>query len=312
MFRITVMLTALAVVATAASSSSGYAADRMSVFVSIVPQKYFVRQIGGNIVNVQVMVQPGANPENYEPKPRQMGDLLNARAYFAIGVPFEDAWLGKISALNPKMKVVHTESGIEKMPMEDPLFGGEEAHSEGGVKQGTVKAADEDGRHHDHGGLDPHIWLSPPLVKRQALTILGALKELDPAHSSDFEANYRKFIANIDALDTELKATLADMQGRRFMVFHPSWGYFARAYGLRQIPIEIEGKDPKPGQLKTLIEYARQEGIKVIFVQPQFSSKNAELIAGEIAGRVAVADPLSEDWMENLRQVAENIREGMK
>ena len=166
--------------------------------------------------------------------------------------------------------------------------------------------------HHGRASLDPHIWLSPPLVKVQARTILTALQEIDPAHKSVYAANARQFTAEIDRLDAELKKTFSGRQGLRFMVFHPSWGYFARAYGLEQVPIEIEGKDPKPARLQMLIEQARENRIKVIFAQPQFSTRSAALVAREIGGQVAFADPLAMDWMANLRNVAGNFKLALK
>ena len=265
------------------------------------------------------MVQPGASPATYEPKPKQMADLSKAKIYFAIGVPFENAWLEKIAAANPTMRVVHTDHGIEKRAMaahhhhDDHQEGehhGEEKH---GHEKGEHHEEDEhDEDHHEHAGLDPHIWLSPPLVKIQARTILAALQEVDPVHRSVYEANFKAFAAQIDRLAADLKNTFAGKKGLQFMVFHPSWGYFAHAYGLKQVPIEIEGKEPKPAQLKELIQHARENNIKVVFVQPQFSTKSAELVAREIGGQVAFADPLAEDWMANLRQVADKFQAALK
>jgi zinc transport system substrate-binding protein len=154
--------------------------------------------------------------------------------------------------------------------------------------------------------------LSPPLVKIQARTILAALQDADPAHRNDYAANFTAFMTRVDQLDTDLKKTFAGNTGLQFMVFHPAWGYFAHAYGLKQVPIEIEGKDPKPAQLKALIQHAREDGIKVIFVQPQFSAKSAKLVAQEIGGQVAFADPLAEDWMANLREVAGKFQKALK
>jgi len=262
------------------------AADRLPVFVSIQPQKFFVQQIGGDHVDVQVMVQPGASPHTYEPKPRQMAALAEARLYFAIGVPFETAWLEKITAANPEMKVVHTDNGIEKLAMTDHHHDQREAG------------------HLDDAGLDPHIWLSPPLVKIQIRAVLDALQAVDPGHRSLYEVNFRKFAAQIDQLDGDLKKIFAGKTGLQFMVFHPAWGYFAHAYGLRQVPIEIEGKTPKPAQLQALIADARSHGVRVIFAQPQFSTKSAELIAKEIGGQVVTADPIALNWLDNMRDVA--------
>ncbi len=271
------------------------------IYVSIVPQKYFVQQIGRDLVEVHVMVSPGASPATYEPKPRQMAGISRARAYFAVGVPFEERWLAKIAAANPRMTVVRTDRGIKKIPM---------------AAGHHFEAAGEEGRHeeHDHAGQgqDPHIWLSPPLVKTQARHILLALKEMDPANGARFEQNYAAFMREVDDLDARLRQSLDQWKDRRFLVFHPSWGYFAQAYGLKMSAIEVEGKAPKPAQLKALIEHARKEGIKVVFVQPQFSTKSAALIAREIGGEVAFADPLAEQWSANLIRVAEQLKTALK
>ena len=306
-----------------------FAADKLPVFVSIVPQKYFVQQIGKDLVDVQAMVLPGASPATYEPKPKQMADISKTKLYYAIGVPFENAWLDKIAAANPDMHVVHTDHGIEKIAMavhhhhdegehheqeehdhEKDAHHGEEKHDHEKDEHQGEATHDED--HHEHAGLDPHIWLSPPLVKNQARTILAALQEADPAHRNVYEANFKSFTAQIDQLDADLKKTFEGKEGLQFMVFHPAWGYFAHAYGLKQVPIEIEGKDPKSAQLKKLIQHARENGIKVVFVQPQFSSQSAEVVAREIGGQVAFANPLAEDWMANLREVADKFQRALK
>lgn len=293
--------------------------DKPSVFVSIVPQKYFVQQIGNGLVDVEVMVPPGADPHTYEPKPQQMVAISKSKLYFAIGIEFEKANLKKIVSTNLQIKVIHTDRGIKKIPMaashqydeEGEHHQKAELHKEGALRRQRDDFVHEDDRD-NHRGLDPHIWLSPPLVKIQARTIMNALKEMDPSHQDLYERNFQQFISQINKLDTDLKTILADKRGLKFMVFHPSWGYFARAYGLKQVPVQIEGKDPKPAQLKELIEHAREEGIKVIFVQPQFSVKSAELVAKEIRGEVAFVDPLAEDWSANLREVANKFKSALK
>ena len=299
-----------------ASLSHGYAAERIPVFVSIVPQKYFVQQIGKDWVDVQVMVQPGASPATYEPKPKQMADLSKAAIYFSIGVPFEKAWLEKIAAANPGMKVVHTDHGIRKIHMAGHHHGETEHHEHTNPHHDAHhdhdKAGGHEGEHHANGGLDPHIWLSPPLVMIQAHSIMTALKEIDPTHESVYEANYRSFAASVDEVDNELKQIFAGKKGLQFMVFHPAWGYFAHAYGLVQVPVEIEGKDPKPAQLQHLIEHAHASKINVVFVQPQFPTKSAEQIARAIQGRVVPANPLAEDWAANLLKVAEEFKAALR
>jgi zinc transport system substrate-binding protein len=261
------------------------ASQKLAVFVSILPQKYFVHQICKELADIQVMVPPGASPATYEPNPRQMAAISKTRLYFSIGVPFENTWLKKIAAINPDMAVVPTDRGIEKLPMA--------AHHH-----------PEDENQPQQGSLDPHVWLSPPLVMIQARTMLEALQAADPVHRSVYESNFKAFISQLSDLDAELRGMFSGSAGQQFMVFHPSWGYFAQAYGLKMVPIEIEGKEPKPADLRELIEHARADGIKFVFVQPQFSARSAKLIAGEIGGQVVVADPLAEDWTENLRAVA--------
>jgi zinc transport system substrate-binding protein len=304
-------------------TGSSFAAGEVPVFVSIVPQKYFVQQIGKDLVDVHVMVHPGADPHTYEPKPRQMVAISKAKLYFAVGIEFEEANLNKITATNPNLKVIHTDYGIDKLAMAAQHHHHDE-HAEGHGDTDHHEAEDnhEKGEHHDetehdkaqgeHAGLDPHIWLSPPLAKIQARNILDALIEIDPQHRSVYEANFEAFTAQVDQLDADLKQILTGKTGLQFMVFHPAWGYFAQAYGLKQVPIEIEGKEPKPAQLKELIEHAKESGIKVIFVQPQFSTQSAEVLAREIGGQVAFADPMAEDWMANLRHVAEKFQAALK
>jgi zinc transport system substrate-binding protein len=290
---------------------SGSAAGQIGVFVSISPQKYFVQQIGKNLVDIQVLVQPGASPATYEPKPRQMAAIAKAHIYFSIGVPFENVWLTKIASSNPNMMVVQTDHGIQKTPMLDHLHFGKEADYQT-TDQQQQNEGGQDKNQRDFGILDPHIWLSPPLVMIQARTILIALQKVDPVHRSDYEANYKAFISEISRLDAELRDIFSSRHGLQFMVFHPAWGYFADTYGLKQIPLEIEGKNPKPAQLKELIKYADRNEISVIFVQPQFSAKSAEVIARGIGGKVVFADPLAEEWSANLRKVAREIRAALR
>ncbi len=286
---------------------SEHAEGKIAVFVSIAPQKYFVQQIGKEMVDIQVMIQPGADAHTYEPKPKQMVAITKAKLYFAIGIEFEKARLKKLSQVNPNMRVVQTDQGIQKISM----AAHRRSDEEGRHKTGEHDPEAEYGQGQDHysqAGLDPHIWLSPPLVMNQARTILTALQKIDPAHRAIYEANYSAFVSDIAELHADIKNSFAGKRGLQFMVFHPSWGYFAQAYGLHQIPVEIEGKHPKPAQLKKLIGHAQENEIRVIFVQPQFSVRSAEVIARGIGGQVVFADPLAENWADNLRKVAQQIK----
>lgn len=263
------------------------AAAEVRVFVSIEPQKYFVEKIGGDLVKCSVMVPAASDPHTYEPKPRQMADIAKSSLYFAVGVDFEKAWLPRIAAINKKITVVHTHDRIAKIPIS--AAGRSEAH--------------------DHAGeLDPHVWLAPKLVKVQASHIMKSLVLIDPGHEKTYRTNAAVFNAELDAMDRTFKKIFARCKNMPFIVFHPSWGYFAQAYGLRQVPIEAEGKDPKPAQLQALIHFARKNNIKIVFVQPQFSARSAEMVARSIGGHVVEADPMAEDWAQNLYRVAEKFK----
>lgn len=262
-------------------------AGRITVFTSILPQEYFVERIGGDRVEVQALVTPGSSPATYEPTPRQMAALSEAKIFFRIGVPFENAFVPKIDGMTEGLRIVDTRKGITLRKMK------ERHHHEGGHEH-----------HHHEGGTDPHIWLSPRLVKVQARTIADALIEADPAGAAIYEKNLAAFLKDLDALDAHLVEALAPVKGKTFMVFHPAWGYFADAYGLEQQPIEIEGKDPSGQQIARMIEMAQDEGVRVIFVQPQFSTSSAKSVAEAIDGVVVPIDPLARDYVANLEQVA--------
>lgn len=250
--------------------------EKLTVTVSILPQQYFVERIGGDLVDVTVMVEPGQSPATYEPKTDQMVALSNSDAYISIGVPFESSWLEKIQSANTEMELVDTTQGIDR--------------------HATAS-----------GGFDPHIWLSPSLVKIQSETIYAAFAELDPDNAAEYKANLDDFINDIDALDADIRAALENVGTKKFIVFHPAWGYFASDYGLEQISIEVDGQEPSAQELADLITLAEEEGIKVIFVQPEFSQEDAKTIAEEIGGQVLPISPLNADWLENLRMVADTF-----
>lgn len=272
------------------SKSEGGPSDRIKVFVSILPQAYFVERVGGEHVDVSVMVGPGQSPATYEPRPKQMAELNKARLYFRIGVPFENVWMERISKANPNMKVIDTRHGIELLSMMAHHRHDDEAH-----------------HHHGTGMKDPHIWLSLRLVKTQAQNMCAALISEDLAHRSYYESNLRAFQADLDKLDGEISELLKPIKTRKFMVFHPALGYFARDYAWEEIPIERQGKEPSAKMLAGLIERAKAEGIKVVFVQQQFGHASAEMIARAIGGKVVYIDPLAKDYLANMRKIAETF-----
>ncbi|MBN1642245.1 MAG: zinc ABC transporter substrate-binding protein [Anaerolineae bacterium] len=293
----TALLLVLVVGAGCARASGTAAGQALQVTVSILPQQYFVDRIGGEHVQVGVMVEPGANPATYEPKPEQLVALSRSALYFRIGVPFEDVWMPKIAAANPEMTIVDTAAGIDRIPIADHDHG--EDHDEGEHDEGP------------EGALDPHIWLSPRLVAIQAQHIADALIAAAPAHEARFRDNLAAFLAEIEALDAEIADTLSGVSGARFLVFHPSWGYFAQDYGLEQIAIEVGGQEPSAQELARLIETAKADGIRVVFAQPEFSTVDARTIAGEIGGQVLLVSPLAPDWLANMQRVAETFAQAL-
>jgi zinc transport system substrate-binding protein len=245
-------------------------------------------RVGGDRVDVSVMVGRGHSPATYEPMPKQIAELNKARLYFRIGVPFENVWMDRVSKANPGMRVIDTQHGIDLLAMK--------AHDH----------SRHTGKHNYSKGLrDPHIWLSLRLVKIQAKNICDALVDEDPAHMSFYQENLMAFLRDLDETDADITEILKDTKIRKFMAFHPAWGYFARDYGLEQVPIEIEGKEPTARTLAHLIGQAKQEGIRVVFVQKQFSKKSAETVARAINGKVVQIDPLAMDYMNNIREIAE-------
>lgn len=257
-------------------------AEGLPVFVSVLPQKYFAERVAGGRVAVSVMVGPGQSPATYEPTPRQMARLAAARIYFRIGVPFEGVWIDRLAAANPSMKIIDTSEGI------------------GERKQDAL------------GDEDPHIWTSPLTALHIAQTMKDVLVAADPEHRAEFESGFNRLAADLRDLDREIREILSDLERRKFMVFHPSWGYFADTYGLEQVAIERGGREPGARWLADLIDRARREGIRVIFVQEQFSRRNAEAVARAVGGRVVPVDPLAENYLDNLRSTAKQFAEAMR
>ncbi len=273
--------------------SARAASGGVSVFVSIPPQAYFVEKVAGERVKVEVLVGPGQSPHTYEPPPRRMAALSEADALFTIGVPFESALIVKIRGTAPDLEIVDTTEGIALRTME--------AHRE----------HDGEPAHGHEGAKDPHTWLDPTLVKTQACTIRDALTRLDPAGKTDYEANCAGFLDELDALDAELAEALAPLEGRTLMVFHPSFGYFADRYGLRQIAIETEGKEPGPRELAGMVARARTEGVGAIFIQQEFASTSAEAIAEEVGCPVVRLDPLARDYLAGMRSLAAAVKDAL-
>ncbi len=276
--------------------NKGEGAEKLSVFVSILPQKYFAEQIGGNRVNISVLVEKGRDPHTFEPLPGQMTGLARAQGYFSIGLPFEETLLPRISKLNPSMKIFATDKGVDKIFPSSPHE--EENHREK--------------EHHHDSGADPHIWNSPREAQVIASNMLAAFIQMDPAGKEEYLRAYESLSLRLKALDEELKSLFSGKEGASFLVFHPGWAYLARTYGLREVAIEVDGKEPKASDMAKIIGEARKNSVKIIFVSPQFSKKSASVLAEAVGAAVQEANPLAEQWEENLRAVASAIAESAK
>ena len=252
---------------------------RPMVVVSVAPQAFFVERLAGDRVDIMVLIPPGASPATHEPSMSELGAMERARLFVKVGhpnFPFERSWLDRLLRESGPVRVVDCAEGLP-------------VHAE-----------------------DPHIWVGVTATRHALPRIATALIELLPEARSEIEARLSRLIAEIDAVDLEIRAALAGIDQRRFYVFHAAWGYFAADYGLEQVPIEIGHKEPDPHRLATIIDRARADGVRVIFVQPQFSRRSAEVIAGEIGGRVVPLDPLARDWLGNLRDVAAAFRTALE
>jgi len=261
------------------------------VAVSIQPQKYLVSTIADTLFDVVVMVPPGASPATWEPTPAQMKSLDHALIYFRIGhIGFEQAWMDRIIDLNEDMPVVDlsTAEGMELIQVDY-------THGD-----------------HSHVGIDPHTWLSPARMEIMARTTYFQLAELMPEHKKYFRANYEKLLGEIKNADRQVKKDLEGYYGKSFLIFHPSLAYFAQDYGLKQFPIEYEGKEPTLAHMRNIIDQAEKEGLKTIFVQEEFDRRNAGVIAEEIGGRVIQINPLSEDWDQEIISIGTKLRKSFK
>jgi zinc transport system substrate-binding protein len=317
-------LALLAVALGAAGPAADAPAAPLPVFVSILPQAWFVQRIGGPYVDVGVLVGAGQSPHAFDPTPRQVTRLAQARIFFRIGWPFEKELLRKAEAVNPNLIVIDTREGVPlrwMTPAEADADAGSEKVS-GTLSRrvpdtfsDTGRAPPGDAENPAAGGRagqpDPHSWLNPRLAKVQAATIEKALAAADPAHADAFRKNLAALLEDLDRLDARLREVLAPLKGKAFFVYHPAFGYFADAYGLVQVPVEIEGKEPGARQLAALVARAKADGVRILFVQPQFSARSAGAVAEAIGGAVIPMDPLAGDYAANLLDMAGKIRQAL-
>jgi zinc transport system substrate-binding protein len=260
---------------------------KLNTVVSILPQKTFLEQIGGDKINISLMVKPGNSPHTYEPKPSQMVAISKAKLYFAIDIEFEHVWLDRFLNQNRNLKVVDVSKGIKKLPIQ--------------------KHTHHDKYNNYKEKLDPHVWTSVSNVKIIAKNIYEALASFDKLNQAYYKSNYDKFLSKLDETDKKIKSILSKSSDAKFMIFHPAWGYFAKEYNLIQVAIESGGKNPTPKHIMKIIQEAKEENIKAIFTSPEFSDKVSKQIAKELGIPVKKVSPLNPKWSQNLINFAKAI-----
>jgi zinc transport system substrate-binding protein len=262
---------------------------RLNVAVSIPPQAQFVEKIAGERAVVDILLPPGQSPATYDLTPQQVVRLAQADVFFSIGVPFERQLVARFQNTLNKIVVVDTRKGITLRYFP-------------GLHHRDV---------HGQGAPDPHVWLDPQAVKIQAATIGSTLIKLDSAHSSEYRENLTKFRQELDSVDTVIRRLLAPLKGSSIYVFHPAYGYFTDAYGLKQVAIEVEGKEPSARELAAFIKRARADNVQALFVQPQFSTSQAKMVAEEIGAKIVPLDPLARDYLTNIVDMAQKIAQNV-
>ncbi len=270
----------------------------MEVFVSIPPQKWLCDKLGGTLVTTHVLVGKGQDPHTYEPTPRQITSLSQAKIYFTLDLEFEGQIIPKLATTVPTLHIIDTTDSIPKIAMTQ--------HEHNDPAQSNYDQTTKE--HHHHEGLDPHVWLSPLNLKIMAGDMARAMMSYDPENRSTYEQNLLAVNRILDQVHQKIEQKLAPYQGASFYVFHPAFGYFAHTYHMRQQAIETGGKSPTPRQLSSLITQAKASKARVIFVQPQFDPKSAQAIANAIHGEVVPLDPLAEDVAANLETMATKIK----
>jgi zinc transport system substrate-binding protein len=278
-----IILTAM-LFACGSKKSKNEAEEKSVVTVSILPIKTFVEEIAGNDFEINVLLPPGASPADFTLVPSQLKDISRSEVWFRIGyIGFEYSWKDKIEQANRKMKVVNLSEGLDLITDE---------YLPSGEKSST-------------GGINPHTWLSPTLVKQMAGRIAEELALLNPEKKQEYEKNLSQFIEKINELDAEIRNKLENFEGRQIILFHPSLSYFAREYGLIQYSLEPGGKEPTPQRMAALVDFARKENIRAIYIQSDFDREQARVFAEEIDGEVVEMWPLNPEWFENLRSITE-------
>lgn len=267
--------------------------DRPVVSVSILPQQFFVKELAGELVEVNVLIPPGASPATYEPTVAQLAQLDRSDVYLQMGyIGFEQSWMAKLGSANPGMKIVDLSEGVDLILEPEGLAGDHSGHSHKG---------------HTHHGTDPHIWMSAINAHIIAQNIHRELLLLFPAEKQYLDDRLVQFSSSVDSLHQAISRKLEGLENRKFMIYHPALTYFARDYGLEQVPLENDGKSPAPSHMKEITDLALKDHINKIFIQSQFDSDNAEILARETGARLIQFDPLDAQWRNQMSHIAEQL-----
>ncbi|MDD2436739.1 MAG: zinc ABC transporter substrate-binding protein [Massilibacteroides sp.] len=278
------------------TACAGRQTEEKLVSVTIEPQRYFAEKIAGDKFVIHTVVPAGQNPEIYDPTPQQMVKVSKSEAYLRVGhLGLEEVWVSKLLENNSHMKVFDLSEGFSLIENEEEY---EHEHQSGEVYN------------HAHHGVDPHIWSSVAGAKKMAWNVLYAFIDLDKDNTSYYWENYNRLMSEIEETEQQIARLLESLDNRTFIIYHPALTYFSHEYGLTQLSIEMEGKEPSPAQLKQLIDTARTSGAKVVFIQQEFDQKNAELIAKETNCKLVVINPLAYDWKKEMIHIAQALADG--
>ncbi|QSH41623.1 zinc ABC transporter substrate-binding protein [Lentisphaerota bacterium ZTH] len=270
---------------------------QMLIYTSIQPMAFMTAKIAGQYAVVKALIPAGKSPHDFSPSPSQIGEMSKARLYFTTGLPLEEKLV--IPALKDStVQIVDTTAGIQQLAVvcDKSCRCGQTKSSSGSVTS----------------QVDRHVWLSPENNMIIAKNIFDAITAADPKHKDYYKLNFDNLIRCLKAVDQRLKKQLEPHRGEIFLVYHPAFGYFARQYNLKQEAVEFEGKKPSPAHLQAIINMAKEKNVHIIFVQPQFNKKSAEVIAAEIQGKVVELDPLAYNILENYTIIATSIQSAIK
>jgi zinc transport system substrate-binding protein len=296
MKKLYIILIVLIVLLTACASDEADESQiedgKFNIIVSVEPQKTFVEKVVGEMGNVRVVIPKGYSPANYQPSPQEIEDISNGEIYFSIGVESEKSFiLPKLEDLNDDIILVDLQEEVLKNY--EPIYLGNH----------------DDDHDHEEGEIDPHIWLSP----KRVITIIESIRDqmiaIDEIHELEYIENAQEYIDELKDLDREIEESLLGLENKAFIIYHPAFGYFAEDYGLEMVTIEEDGKEATAKRIQSVVDFAKENKIKVVFYQDEFDSSQAKIIADEIGGEVVEVAPLSGDYINNMREIKDKFIE---